>query len=173
LYKNEDEFLPLINDIWPTVVSRLYDQEPFVVIAAADALAEICRTAGDFMTTRMQTEWSDLMKMARQARSKAAAEKKGTGSRGIYSQASQVWESIVRLMLAVVEYVRIDDEMFDEVVELLTDLIPARREVRDALSIINADAVWLAMQIAGKNEKIEVPVLNGYEFAALDTIAAR
>jgi hypothetical protein len=173
LYKNEDEFLPLINDIWPTVVSRLYDEEPFVVIAAADALAEICRTAGDFITTRMQTEWSDLMKMARKAQSKAAAEKKGTGSRGIYSQASQVWESVVRLLLAVVEYVRIDDEMFDEVVELLADLIPSRSEVRDALSIINADAVWLAMQIAGKNEKIKAPVLNGYEFAALDTIATR
>jgi hypothetical protein len=167
LHNDEDEFLPLINDIWPTVIKRLYDDEQFVAIAAADTLAEVCRSAGDFMTTRMQTEWPDLMKMAQQARGKAAAEKKGAGGRGIYSQASQVWESVVRLLIAVVEYVRIDDEMFDEIVELLQDLIPVRRDVRDALSLVNADAVWLAMQIAGKKEDMERPVLKGYEFAAL------
>ena len=168
LRNNEDEFLPLINDIWPTVVKRLYDTEPFVVIAAAGALAEICRSAGDFMTTRMQMEWSDLMKMARQARRRAAAEKRGIGSRGVYSQVNQVWEGVVRLFIAVLEYVRIDDEMFDEVVELLEDLIPVRRDVHDALSLVNPDAVWLAMQTAGKNEKIERPMLEGYEFAALE-----
>ena len=58
-------------------------------------------------------------------------------------------------------YVRIDDEMFDEIVELLQDLIPVRRDVRDALSLVNADAVWLAMQIAGKKEDMERPVLKG------------
>ena len=170
LYKSEDQFLPLVNDIWPTVMNRLYDDEPFVVIAAADALAEICRSAGDFMATRIQAEWSGLMKMARQARGKAAAEKKGAGSRGMYSQASQVWESVVRLVITILEYVRIDDDMFDEVVELLADLIPVRRDVRDALSVVNADAVWLAMEIAGKNEAIERPVFKGYEFAALDKV---
>ena len=170
LHKSEDQFLPLVNDIWPTVMNRLYDDEPFVVIAAADALVEICRSAGDFMATRIQTEWSGLMKMARQARGKAAAEKKGAGSRGVYSQASQVWESVVRLVITILEYVRIDDDMFDEVVELLTDLIPVRRDVREALSVVNADAVWLAMEIAGKNEAIVRPVLKGYEFAALDKV---
>jgi hypothetical protein len=172
LHNNEDQFLPLINDIWPTVVKRLYDDEPFVVIAAADTLAEICRSAGDFMTTRMQTEWSDLMKMAWQARGRAAAEKKGAGSRGIYSQVNQVWEGAVRLLIAILEYVRIDDDMFDEIVELLVDLISARSDVRDALSLVNPDAVWLAMQIAGKNKEIERPVLDGYEFAALDKAVA-
>ena len=168
LCNNEDEFLPLINDIWPTVVNRLYDDEPFVVIAATDTLGEICRSAGDFMTTRMQTEWPDLMKIARQSRGKAAAEKRGAGSRGIYSQVNQVWEGVVGLFIAVLEYVRIDDDMFDEVVELLEDLIPVRRDVHDALSLINPDAVWLAMQMAGKNEKLDRPVLEGYEFAPLE-----
>lgn len=170
LHSNEDEFLPLINDIWPTVIKRLYDGEPFVVIAAADALAEICRSAGDFMTTRMQAEWSELMKMARQARKRVTAEKKGAGGRGIYSQASQVWESVVRLLITILEYVRVDDEMFDDVVDILVDLIPVREDVRDALSLINADAVWLAMQISGENEGMETPVLKGYEFTALNSV---
>jgi hypothetical protein len=172
LHNDEDSFLPLINDIWPTVVRRLYDDEPFVVIAAADAVAEICRSAGDFMATRMQTEWAQLMKMARQARGWAAVEKKGVAGRGMYSQVSQVWEAVVRLLVVMVEHVRIDDEMFDEVVEILADVIPSRRDVRDALSLVNADAVWLAMQVAGENEEVERPVFRGYEFAALGKIAA-
>lgn len=172
LHNDEDSFLPLINDIWPTVIQRLYDDEPFVVIAAADAVAEICRSAGDFMATRMQTEWTELMKMARVARGRVAAEKKGVAGRGMYSQVSQVWEAVVRLLVVVVEHVRIDDEMFDEVVEVLADVIPRRKDVRDVLSLVNADAVWLAMQVAGENDEIERPVLKGYEFAALGQIAA-
>lgn len=173
LYKNEDEFLPLINDIWPTVVSRLYDDEPFVVIAAADALAEICQSAGDFMSTRIQTEWLELVKMAKKSRGLAAAEKKGAGSRGIYSQANQVWESVVRLLLAIVECVRIDDEMFDNIVDLLVDLISTRSDVRDALSLINADAVWLVLQAAGKNKEIRMPVIEGCELAPLPYMVAQ
>lgn len=173
LHNNEDEFLPLVNDIWPVVIKRLYDEEPFVEIAAADAVAEICRCAGDFMATRIQTEWPDLMKKTRQARAKVLAEKKGSGGRGIFSQVNQIWESLVRLMIAIAEYVRMDDEMFDDAVELLADLIPTREDVRDALSVVNGDTVWLAMQMAGKNEEVERPVLAGYKFSALDILVAK
>jgi hypothetical protein len=71
-------------------------------------------------------------------------------------------------MISIVEYVRIDDEMFDEVVELFADLLPARADVRDALSRVNGDAVWLALQLRGKNKRIDMPLLAGYGFAALD-----
>lgn len=172
LHYNEDEFLPLVNDIWPVVIKRLYDEEPFVDIAAADTVAEICRCAGDFMTTRIQVEWMGLMKMARQAKMKMLAEKKGVGSRGIYSQVNQVWESVVRLFITIVEYVRIDDDMFDEVLDLLMDLVSTRKDVRDALLAVNADSVWLVMELAGRNRQIQTPMLDGYHFAALDTLVS-
>ena len=172
LHNNEDEFLPLVNDIWPVVVKRLYDEESFVKISAADAVADICRCAGDFMATRMQAEWSELIQLARHALAQKLAESKGVGSRGIFSQTTQVWEGLVRVMIAIVEYVRIDDEMFDEVVELFADLLPARADVRDALSRVNGDAVWLALQLRGKNKRIDIPLLAGYGFAALDDLVA-
>ncbi|KAH7412973.1 putative TEL2-interacting protein 1, partial [Cadophora sp. MPI-SDFR-AT-0126] len=38
---NEDAFLPLVNDIWPVVITRLYDPEPYVQIAASEAVSEL------------------------------------------------------------------------------------------------------------------------------------
>jgi hypothetical protein len=168
LRDNEDEFLPLVNDIWPVVIKRLYDNEAFVVITAAETVAEICRCAGDFLSTRIQVEWSDLIKMIRRVRTKTLAEKKGTGGRGIYSQVHQVWKSMVKLIITIAEYVRMDDETFDEILELLEDLIATRQDVRDALSSINADAVWLTLQRQGKNPMRKTPTLVGYSYVALD-----
>lgn len=167
LQSNEDEFLPLINDIWPVVVGRLYDDEPFVTIAAADAIAEICKSGGDFMATRIQAEWSNIMKMMWQARTRLLAEKTGSRGRGIYSQPSQIWEAVVRLLIAMVQNVRVDDEMFDEILELLVYLVSSREDVRDALYSINADAVWLAVQMKERIRGIEEPVLDGYAFTTL------
>ena len=172
LHNREDEFLPLVNDIWPVVIKRLYDEESFVNIAAANAIAEICRCAGDFMTTRIQVEWTELMKMARQTRRKMLSEKRGAGGRGIYSQVNQVWESLVKLLVTVVEYVRIDDDMFDEALEVLVDLVSTKDDVRNALSSVNADGVWLLMMNAGQKSQSQTPVLGGYQFTALDTLVS-
>jgi len=123
------------------------------------------------MATRIQVEWSDLIKMARQIHMKTLAEKKGPGSRGAYSQVNQVWESVVRLLIAIVEYVRIDDVIFDEILELLENLISIREDVRNALSAINGDSVWLVTQRQGKHHNRDTPTVAGYQFLALESIA--
>jgi TELO2-interacting protein 1 len=168
LYKDEDRFLPLVNDIWPVVIKRLYDDESFVTIAAANATAEICRTAGDFLSTRISVEWVELTRLATQSKAKFALEKRGNGGRGIYSQASQVWEAIISLLAAIVGYVRIDDAMLDEVLELLGDLVCEREELRATLEAVNSDAVWLVLQDLGKNEGLHLPVLEGFMYAKVD-----
>ena len=106
------------------------------------------------------------MKVARLARSKVSKEKKGSAGRGIYSQNNQVWEAVIRLMVSIVEYVRVEDEMFDEVLDILGDSLHAREDVRSALGIVNRDAVCLALHVAGKDRRLKTPVLKGYEFAA-------
>jgi len=58
LAPDEDSFLPLVHAVWPVVIPRLRDSEPYVVVAACDALAGLCRAAGDFMSTRFKNEWS-------------------------------------------------------------------------------------------------------------------
>ncbi|KUJ19114.1 uncharacterized protein LY89DRAFT_642001 [Mollisia scopiformis] len=169
LYLDENSFLPLVNDIWPVLIARIYDTEPFVKIAACDAVVTMCHSAGDFLATRISNEWSNIMVLARNAKREVEREKgKGRGGRGIYSQNSQVWEAVVRLLVAVVGYVRIEDEGFDEVLGILGDLVWERESVRSALERVNADAVWLCMQDAGKNRRLEVPSIEGFKFAALD-----
>ncbi|KAE9367842.1 hypothetical protein N431DRAFT_383829 [Stipitochalara longipes BDJ] len=169
LYKDEDSFLPLVNDIWPVVIRRLYDEESFVVIAAANAVAAICHSAGDFLSTRISVEWIELMKLSTLLKARFAAEKKGKGGRGIHSQASQVWEAVIALLLAVVRNVRIDDWMLDDLLELLGDLIWQRKELRDALEVVNSDAVWLVLQGLGKNKRLDQPVAEGLTFSKPNT----
>ncbi|RFU29162.1 hypothetical protein B7463_g7179, partial [Scytalidium lignicola] len=163
--KNEDRFLPLINDIWPVVIGRVYDEEPFVAIAGAEAVAEICKCAGDFMSTRIQVEWPDLMKLAARLKSSVLVEKKAGGTRGIYSQNYQIWESVVKLMTFIVRYVKISDDTFDEILGLLEFIIPTRSDVQDALSLWNADAVWLSQYLQGQiNFRMDCPALEGCQF---------
>ncbi|CZT06788.1 uncharacterized protein RCO7_07221 [Rhynchosporium graminicola] len=172
LSSNETLFLPLVNDIWPVLVSRLYDAEPYVQVGACETISEICRCAGDFLSTRLRDEFPSLLKLARQVEVKAETEiqkqKQGKGGRGAYSQNVKVWEGVVGLLSAVVEYVRIEDESFDEVVEVLGTLVWERESVRTALEAVNVDAVWLAMQVNGRHGIVETPVMGGFEFLALD-----
>jgi hypothetical protein len=170
LYVDEDQFLPLVNDIWPVLIKRLYDDEPFVVIAASKTVAEVCKCAGDFMSTRVQVEWQDMMRFIRRAKAKAQAEKKGRHGRGIYSQSWQVWEALIQLLIAILEYVRIDDEMFDEVLEVLAELLPSRADVHGALSAINGDAVWLEELRQGQLPNMKTPAVEGFTFANVGDI---
>jgi hypothetical protein len=168
LYMDEDNFLPLVNNIWPVVTNRLYDEESFVVIAAANAVAELCHSAGDFLSTRISVEWIELIRLATQSKARFTSEKKGKAGRGIYSQAGQVWEAMIHLIAAIVGHVRINDAMFDEVLELLGELICERIELRVTLEAVNSDVVWLTLQDLGKNKRLELPLMEGFDFAKLD-----
>ncbi|CAK7236751.1 hypothetical protein SEUCBS140593_009726 [Sporothrix eucalyptigena] len=232
---DENAFLPLVNAIWPVVITRLYDGEPYVVMAACDALAALCGSAGDFLSTRIKAEWqANLATWC--ARAKAAAANKvrgGTatsssssappsvpsksnvmfGNRpavthihirpsalktrantppttsdvlvpsrsgktntdrpvpssstnttvtstglGRFAQAVQIWEAVAGLLTAIVAYVKVDDEIYDAILDLL--LLPAasvrvlpvseEQKARDALAVVNPDAVWLARYRAGR-----------------------
>ena len=57
LSPDEEAFLPLVNSIWPVLIERLYDPEIFVVVSACKALSTLCQSAGDFLSTRIKTEW--------------------------------------------------------------------------------------------------------------------
>ncbi|KAI0166093.1 ARM repeat-containing protein [Xylariaceae sp. FL1272] len=85
-----DAFLPLVNDVWPVLVERLYDRETFVATAACEALSALCSAAGDFLSTRIKTEWWDngLGKWCRQI--KAEALRQQGHSKGSKSSSSKV-----------------------------------------------------------------------------------
>jgi hypothetical protein len=108
------------------------------------------------------------MKLVRNAKAKAIAEKKGKHGRGIYSQSWQKWEGFINLLVTILQYVRINDDMFDEVFQILADLLVTRADVHAALSVVNADAVWLEELRQGQYSELKVPLLEDYIFASLD-----
>ncbi|KAG5922875.1 hypothetical protein E4U42_005188 [Claviceps africana] len=228
---DEDGFLPVVNAIWPVVIERLRDAEPFIGIEACHALSSLCEAAGDFLSSRFRTEWPDwlrdwCLKVKKQAEhgprrhaSQAPRASKGasfpaeqststqpiliplrsadgssltgkvmagewdsssfappsssspsfpartTASLGQHASPVKMWNAVVRLLTAVVSYVRVDDVMFDDMVDLLIDVLEEKDEVRDALEVINADAVWLARYEKGRVEILPTPVMEGGKFA--------
>ncbi|KAL2257790.1 hypothetical protein VTK26DRAFT_9170 [Humicola hyalothermophila] len=68
---------------------------------------------------------------------------------GRFAQASLVWEAALDLLTAIVGYVRVEDDMFDDVLDLVADVLPQHAELREALETVNADAVWLALYERG------------------------
>jgi hypothetical protein len=103
------------------------------------------------------------------SRSSASTQASGLGR---FSQASQVWSAVVRLLTAIASYVRLDDGIFDQIVELLVDVVPSDEKVRGALEDVNADAVWLALYERGRVrvDDIVVPAMEGVKFVGLVTV---
>lgn len=169
LYQDEDSFLPLINDVWPVLTPRLYDTEAYVQISACEAVATICECAGDFLGTRIRDEFGALITMVRKTRVAMENDKKSGAGRGVYAQSSKRWEAVVGLLVAIVGHVEIEDDMFDEVVDVLGILVWEREDVRTVLELVNGDAIWLAQWVAEKSVTLARPVMEGYEFVAIHT----
>ncbi|KAH0524539.1 hypothetical protein TsFJ059_007038 [Trichoderma semiorbis] len=215
LAADEDSFLPLVNAIWPVVITRLRDPETFVVVEACETLSGLCKAAGDFLSTRWKTEWWDgLGDWCRKAKQNASRDKgrSNISSRGPLSQSGsgkdivipirsgdgfqvaprtigggaeqalsgglgqhaspvRIWEAVVKLLTAIISYVRVEDDMFDEILDLLADVMEKDQEVREALEVINADAVWAVRYERGLVEWTPAPVLEGVVFPELDRIS--
>jgi hypothetical protein len=166
LSQNAETFYPLINDIWPVVLSRLYDPEAFVSIQAMNTLTTLCRTAGDFLSSRIQTEWTSLIKFAKKVKGEKEKEK-----RGKFGEGSKKWEGCVEMLCAIVEHVGVREEMFGDVVAVLGGEVWERTEVGEALGGErgNGEWVWLVCYLGGRKRVREAPKgVNGLEFVKLD-----
>ena len=218
LARDEDAFLPLVNTVWPVLLARLYDGEPYVTIAACKAVGALCAGAGDFLSSRIKTAWWDgLGKWCNTAKAAAktrgGTQQRGTagglirrigpalldkyspataashgggillplrngdtgtvegktagfGGLGRFGQPAQVWEAAAALLADIVSYVRLDDDVFGQVLDLLSDDLD-NDKYRGPLEVINADAVWLALYKRGQVERRPAPVLDGVSFTQM------
>lgn len=166
LSHNQDTFLPLINDIWPVVVARIYDPEIYVAVAAMDAVSHLCKTAGEFMRSRMASEMGGMLKLAQRTKIEAEKEK-----RGRFGEAGRRWEAVVRLLCVVVEEVGVQEEgVFGELVKVLGEEVWEREGVMGALGGErgNAGWVWLVCYLGGRERVRERPGgVEGREFVGL------
>ncbi|PKS12674.1 hypothetical protein jhhlp_000882 [Lomentospora prolificans] len=211
LSSDPDSFLPLINDIWPVTITRLYDSEGFVTIAACETLSALCVNAGDFLTSRFKTEWkagmhkwcikakeqaakatgnkshrglistidsSDVsirmplgdgkvLEPKKDASENSASQLEISGGLGSYALAVKVWEAVVDLLVAIVGHVSVPAEMFDEMLDLVADLLVKKPDVKEVFDVINADAVWLVMYERGEVKWEPTPQIDGWDFVAM------
>ncbi|KAJ4153205.1 hypothetical protein LMH87_009703 [Akanthomyces muscarius] len=212
LAADEDSFLPLVNAIWPVVISRLHDPEPYIVVEACSTLAGLCEAAGDFLASRFKTEWHEgLLDFCRKSKRAAAAlaagrpapqdsrrsfstrpstnivvplraepglevrtttlirqeEHLSTAGLGQHASPAKIWAAVVSLLTAMVANVRIDDGMFDDVLDLLVDVLDKKPDAKEALEVINADAVWLALYERGMTAWQAAPKVEGASFIEL------
>lgn len=169
LSHHQDTLLPLVNSLWPVLVARLYDPEPYICIAACQALVSLCRTAGDFMSSRFDNEWGKILSLAKKAEREMLVERKAMGRGGAKQR---VWEAVLGLVGAVIEWVGISGEMEDGVWELMGEGVDRGngegvRLLRGVLEDLNADALWLLEEKARLRrggEVLERPVFEGVEF---------
>lgn len=163
LSSNEDQFLPLVNDIWPVVIQRLYDQEAIVSLAAMQAVSAISVGAGDFVSTRIQDEWPQIRSLFRTIEEKAAAEGKAKSGRGLFAYTTRLFEGMVNMLVQLILHVRVKSDMEDDLFEMLGPLAKTRLDAREALDVLNPDALWLILEAPGFY--MPKPVMGDFIFA--------
>ncbi|KAH7326379.1 armadillo-type protein [Stachybotrys elegans] len=207
LSADEDAFLPLVNAIWPVIITRLRDPEAYIAIEACSTLSHLCAASGDFISSRFKTEWWDgLGKWCRGVKRQAAGsssasrlrsarpgiedsgqkvlipirsasglevmapsakEPSSSGALGQHASSHRLWEAVAQMLTSIVSFVRLDEEMFDEILELLAEVMEGKPEVKDALEAINADAVWLVRYERGLVEKLPTPTVDGFQLVPM------
>ncbi|KAK3902014.1 armadillo-type protein [Staphylotrichum tortipilum] len=89
------------------------------------------------------------------------------------AKSAQVWEAVIGLLTAIVSFVRVGDDMFDDILDVVADVLPQQAALRQALEAVNADAVWLALYergvVPGRGEVLPTGEgLAGFGFARAD-----
>ncbi|KAA8907544.1 armadillo-type protein [Sphaerosporella brunnea] len=165
---NEREYLPVVNDIWPVVYTRLFDDEPGVVIQACQAIAGIAETSGDFLSTRVKEGWPGIRKVYAQAWRNLEKERRvKTANMGIYGVNYKVWDAVVVMLSALVKHAGVTDEIVDEICEMCGgEVLAERQDLKVALEEVAPDVVWLEVESWERTGKWEekMPVLEGVAF---------
>ncbi|KAK7415110.1 hypothetical protein QQX98_006142 [Neonectria punicea] len=91
-----------------------------------------------------------------------------SGGLGQFASPAKIWEATVELLTAMVSHVRVDEEMFDDVLDLLSEALERNKQVREALEAVNGDAVWLARYERGAVEWLPAPHQDGLEFVEME-----
>jgi len=183
LAKHEDSFLPLINTLWPVLLPRINDPEAYIVSNTLDVMASICTHAGNFMKSRIEGAWGDLtalhQRIVKQTDNRPMSGKLKSTNLNIGYKGNSVMsstidsdintyrpdlyvgvpvrmisESLAQLLSTVAKHVAIREEYFDDVLDIV-DTALEQGDIRKALEVRNADAVWLRLFIKSKQQDSE------------------
>ena len=168
---HENSFLPLINTLWPVLVSRLDDPEAHVVASTLNTIGLLCKHAGQFMKGRIEDVWPSIMdlydhhvlKQITDATSgkHAKAHQGAKDGRDLvlrdlglqrHSTAAYVdvptrtiRKALAEASVMFASYVPVSEETFDDILHMLGPLLEEQEDIRRLVDRRNPDAVWLAM----------------------------
>ncbi|PCH33889.1 hypothetical protein WOLCODRAFT_94405 [Wolfiporia cocos MD-104 SS10] len=153
--------LPTIHQLWPYILNRFSDQEPFVVSAAASLVEALATHKGDFMFRRI---WDDIwprfravldkLSVADSTNALARRDHGGVGTESAYTHSHRLYRSLLRTMTAAVTSVQVRDSAVWEVILAFRHFLHCRaheelqaraRALYSAICLKNEDAVWLAL----------------------------
>lgn len=177
--QHENSFLPLINTLWPEIVSRLDDEEPYTVASAIEVVGLLCEYAGDFMRTRVEQVWPRLLEFRQRPISKTnpsvnqskdgiivKASGKGELTRSSTSvflnsatNSHLISEALASALTKIIKYVRVSPSLADDALDMLAPVLE-NPEVRAAVESCNADALWLTQLKMGLVAAPAVPALD-------------
>ena len=185
--KHENSFLPLINTLWPEVVSRLDDSEPHVIATALDVVRLLCEHACDFMRTRVVQLWPRLLDIYRfntsegtrtnsvfHENTKDLSQQNGNLTAPVYTKqamsrthstsadytdttSSLILSALTSTLIGIVQYVQVSPELLDEALHMLEPYLD-RPAVLSAFEHENADALWLTRITTGRIARPAKPV---------------
>ena len=190
-----DTFLPIAATLYPPLTTRLFSYNSnskeeeqqqgggegvLVITAAANALRVLCECAGDFLFSRVEEDWVHFEKlyervekgMKEEVRVLGKGKGKGRDERkeiimrqGPKGLKWKAWDAVVRLLLVLAREVGVSPEMEDGVFEMLGGWAGERKDVREVLEEVNADALWLVELKEGRIEGLVKPQgVEGVDF---------
>ena len=162
LGSEEKEWLPVVNEVWPGLVRRLFDGESGVVVGAARTVGRLAASgAGEFISSRVNDAWTHvggggsedgagaggiytlLGRVKEQVekeggvrshlRYSLALSSHGEGSTArMYSPTRKIYTALLEMMACICRGCRLDEVVFDQMLELVGD------ELEEAIAITTA-----------------------------------
>ncbi|KAI4147908.1 MAG: hypothetical protein LQ340_005314 [Diploschistes diacapsis] len=166
LSRNEDEFLPLVNDIWPVTIQRLFDEEPKVAVAAMHAISKMSEGAGDFLASRVEDQWIAIRTLYWQLATKASAVASVDTAGNLSSVTRQMHDSIVNMLADLANHVRITPDMEDDIFAMLGGITTAHDRFEASLRRLNDDALWLTLDAQSFHKP--PPILEGFSYHGVE-----
>ncbi|KAK3696914.1 hypothetical protein LTR37_017744 [Vermiconidia calcicola] len=185
--QHENSFFPLINTLWPEIVSRLDDEEPYIVATALEIVGVLCQYAGDFMNTRIIQLWPALRNIYQSITSSilnSSSDRNETQVRSkpdntaMVSRCMHLAAAVSRMdsapqkygdtasctlwnaLVSTVSVVLSNVQVSPDMIDEAFEMLEAvmqQASVRSTLEKVNADAVWLAGIRTGALPKPPLP----------------
>lgn len=140
LSSSTEEFLPLVNQVWPVLVLQLDDSELFIVEGALEVIGMLCEKAKDFMTTRITAIWPKLKGMLPKKPETFLKRKLPK-----FSVEQRTVDAILSCLEVVARSTRLETNVFFDILETTGPFLLHNEQLAASLSVTNSDAVWFEM----------------------------